>query len=308
MTTFTKNLKKLRLAKKLTQEQAAEKLGVSTQSVSRWECGTTLPDVSILPAIARLYCVSIDDLYKETFVAYDNYAHYLGSVYEASGDPEDFIAADREYRKMLKSDLCSSEDLRSYGVLYQYMAQRSAEKAIEIFDTVLDKGSEDDPETYWRVKRQKGYFLHTIGRNQESIDEFLPAVEAGSEDINQWICLIRSLSFAEKNEDALNWARKAEARFPENASLHIHLGDICQTLKLYDEAFMHWQRARELEPEWMDAAYSMGFCYEELGQYDRAYEMWTEITNLLARRGYDPEQIFPRKHAEACREKMNKKL
>ena len=33
------NLKRLRIAKKLTQEQAAEKLGVSAQSVSRWECG-----------------------------------------------------------------------------------------------------------------------------------------------------------------------------------------------------------------------------------------------------------------------------
>ena len=39
MTTFCKNLKRRRLAKNLTQEQAAEALGVSTQSVSRWECG-----------------------------------------------------------------------------------------------------------------------------------------------------------------------------------------------------------------------------------------------------------------------------
>lgn len=306
MTTFTKNLKRLRLAKKLTQEQAAEKLGVSTQSVSRWECGTTMPDVTILPAIARLYCVSIDDLYKENSTAYDNYAHYLGSVYEASGDPEDFIMADREYRKMLQNAQCSDEDLRSYGVLYQYMAQRCSEKAIEIFDMVLDKGNENDPDIYWRVKRQKVYFLYTIGRNQESIDEFLPAVEADSEDINRWICLIQALSFADQNEDALSWAKKAEAKFPENASLHIHMGDICRSLKLYDEAFAHLRRARELEPEWMDAAYSMGFCYEELGQYDKAYEMWMEITKLLAQRGYDPELILPRKLAEACRKKMEK--
>ncbi len=36
---FSKNLRKLRLEKKLTQEQVAEKLGVSAQSVSRWETG-----------------------------------------------------------------------------------------------------------------------------------------------------------------------------------------------------------------------------------------------------------------------------
>ena len=41
---FFENLKKFRLAKNLTQEQAAEQLCVNAQTVSRWECGTTLPD------------------------------------------------------------------------------------------------------------------------------------------------------------------------------------------------------------------------------------------------------------------------
>ncbi|MBE6922473.1 MAG: helix-turn-helix domain-containing protein [Ruminococcaceae bacterium] len=63
MTVFSKNLKRFRMAKNMTQEQAAEALGVSTQTVSRWECNTTLPDVTILPKIASLYCVTIDDLF-----------------------------------------------------------------------------------------------------------------------------------------------------------------------------------------------------------------------------------------------------
>ena len=40
--TFSKNLRKLRLDKQRTQEQVAEKLGVSAQSVSRWETGGSL--------------------------------------------------------------------------------------------------------------------------------------------------------------------------------------------------------------------------------------------------------------------------
>lgn len=39
--TFSKNLRKLRLDKQMTQEQVAEKLGVSAQSVSRWETGVS---------------------------------------------------------------------------------------------------------------------------------------------------------------------------------------------------------------------------------------------------------------------------
>lgn len=51
--TISKNLKRLRTSKHFTQEQAAEYLGVSAQSISRWECGNILPDILILPKIAN---------------------------------------------------------------------------------------------------------------------------------------------------------------------------------------------------------------------------------------------------------------
>ncbi len=50
---FTENLKKFRLAKGFTQEQVADKLNVNSQTVSRWECGTTLPDVMTLSELAK---------------------------------------------------------------------------------------------------------------------------------------------------------------------------------------------------------------------------------------------------------------
>ena len=227
MTTFCKNLKRFRLAKKLTQEQVAESLGVSPQSISRWECGTTLPDVTALPEIARLYCVTIDDLYRETSVAYDNYASRLGSVFEATKDPEDFILAEREYRKLLKSGEYTAEDLRLYGILHQYMMQVCMEKAEEIFDRVLKMGPEQEPETYWRVRRQKGYFLSLVGRNREVIEECLPKVEDGSREIQEWICLIAAYQFGEEYDKALELAEQAAEKFPESAYLHIYTGDLC---------------------------------------------------------------------------------
>lgn len=306
MTTFCKNLKRFRQEKKLTQEQAAEQLGVSAQSISRWECGTTLPDVTVLPAIARLYCVTIDDLYRESSVAYDNYAQRLGSVFEATKQPEDFLLAEQEYRKLLKSGDYTAEDLRLYGILHQYMMQLCMEKAEEIFDRVLKMGPEKEPDIYWRVRRQKGYFLWQVGRNREVIDECLPKVETGSNEIQEWICLIAAYQLGEEYEKALELAGQAAEKFPESAYLHIYTGDLCRSLKRYDEAFRYWRRALEMEPEWLDSAYSMGFTYEELEDYEKASEVWEGIADHLSGRGFDVEANWPREQAEKCREKMNR--
>lgn len=306
MTIFTKNLKRFRTARNMTQEQTAQALGVSTQTVSRWECGTTLPDVSILPQIARLYCVTIDDLYRETSVAYENYASRLCSVYEATRQPEDYLRAELEYRKLLKSGAYSNEDLRSYAILHQYMMSYCLEKAEELFDRVLKQGPDAEPETYWSVMRQKGYFLHQIGRNQESIDFFLPKVQGGSTELQDWICLIQGYQFAGEYTTALAWAALAEQRFPESACLHIYYGDLCKAVGRIEDAFFHWKRARTLEPDWMSAAYSMGFCYEELGEYEMAQAVWQDIIGWLVERGYEAELSFPRERANACRERLRK--
>ena len=57
---IAENLKKLRKSKDYTQEEVAEILGISPQSVSKWERGDTMPDITLLPAIANLYKVTID--------------------------------------------------------------------------------------------------------------------------------------------------------------------------------------------------------------------------------------------------------
>lgn len=46
----------------LTQEQLAEKIGVSRQSIASWEKGDSTPDVTKCIALADLYDVSVDDL------------------------------------------------------------------------------------------------------------------------------------------------------------------------------------------------------------------------------------------------------
>ncbi len=54
------NIKGLRMKKGASQEQLAYDLGVSSQTISRWENGVTYPDVTMLPIIAEHFGVTID--------------------------------------------------------------------------------------------------------------------------------------------------------------------------------------------------------------------------------------------------------
>lgn len=53
----------LRKESKLTQEQLAKRLGVTSQAVSKWENEQSCPDVSLLPQLADIFRVSIDELF-----------------------------------------------------------------------------------------------------------------------------------------------------------------------------------------------------------------------------------------------------
>ena len=55
-------IKELRYEKGLTQEEIASHLGISAQSVSKWERGEGYPDIEMLPALAHYFGISIDEL------------------------------------------------------------------------------------------------------------------------------------------------------------------------------------------------------------------------------------------------------
>jgi len=60
--TIGENIRNFRKKNDLTQEALADRLGVSYQSVSRWENGTTYPDLELIPAISELLSVTVDEL------------------------------------------------------------------------------------------------------------------------------------------------------------------------------------------------------------------------------------------------------
>ncbi len=62
MNTIGKRIANLRKEKQLTQDHLAQLLGVSPQAVSKWENDQTCPDITLLPDLAKILGVTVDEL------------------------------------------------------------------------------------------------------------------------------------------------------------------------------------------------------------------------------------------------------
>lgn len=62
----------------MSQEQLAERLGVTRQSVSKWEGGTAMPELVKLISLSELFGVSVDYLVKDWMEEPDNHAAEAG--------------------------------------------------------------------------------------------------------------------------------------------------------------------------------------------------------------------------------------
>ncbi len=288
-TVFSNNLKKFRQQKNYTQEQVAEILGVSTHTISRWECNTTLPDVTILPQIAKLYCVTIDDFFKESSIAYENYAQRLASIYETTRKPEDFIFADNEFEKLFKSGEYSTEDLWTYGTLHHFMMQYCINKAIELFNSVIDKGIDVNADVFWKTKIQKMLLYSQIGKSKESINTALDDIRKNSNNVLNWRCLISAYIFDSDIENAYESFNIAVEKFPNDAIIYTLGGDICSKLGKNNEALTCWDKAIELDYICLDAKYSKINYYAKIGDKDKCHSLSLEIVEELKNSGLDIE-------------------
>ena len=95
------NLKKYRIAKDLTQEEVAEFLGITAQSVSKWERGESYPDITFLPALANIFETSVDlligmDAIRAEETRYN--IHKTAVEYQKNGE---YDKAEKTYREAL---------------------------------------------------------------------------------------------------------------------------------------------------------------------------------------------------------------
>lgn len=89
---FGKRISGHRKALKLSQAELSEKLGVTSQAVSKWECGTALPTLDLLLELSHLYGVSINELLEGS----DGFTSLANRDYEYDGIAYFILKEERE--------------------------------------------------------------------------------------------------------------------------------------------------------------------------------------------------------------------
>ena len=62
-------IKYLRKQHNITQKDLAKSLCVTSQAISKWENGKNMPDITVLPMVARLFGISMDELFDFNITA-----------------------------------------------------------------------------------------------------------------------------------------------------------------------------------------------------------------------------------------------
>ena len=313
-------IRQLRTEHAVTQEELADYLDISFQAVSKWETGTTLPDITLLPKLAAFFGVRIDELFsvshedeleridtmlqRETMTD-QNYA-YAKRVLDGilRENPDDTGAMKRMARVYLAK---TNTDLLAAG--------RILEKAMEL--TPLDE------EVYSLYRGARGgdeYKFHSDN------DWFIRVCEPYARKYPQSTGLYRLLieamiskKYFDRAEELLDAAQfEGEARcmkdvfrgdialakgdmqaakefwsaVPESDWLgQLEAGERFNRLNEYDKAIECFRRsyAAQEAPHKIDMLFSLAFLYKKLGRFEDARKEWQRISETLVSEYAAPE-------------------
>ncbi|MHC1694241.1 MAG: helix-turn-helix domain-containing protein [Eubacteriales bacterium] len=150
-------IKRIRRSRDMTQEQLAEELNLSPQAISRWETGQAMPDITLIPSIAGIFNVTVDELFGMEEVRSQE---YRGNVFRQAhehisrGLYDEAAAVYREALKSLPRDYGIMSDLAltlAMGDVSSDSGKLSAKEAIKLCAKVLDNSTHDKLRSTTRV-------------------------------------------------------------------------------------------------------------------------------------------------------------
>ena len=135
-------IKKMRRSQDMTQEQLAQFLNISAQAVSRWETGLAMPDIMLLPSLANLFGITMDELFGMQELRNKEYLNNVFSLAHqsiADGKYADAITILREALKTFPNNYGLMSDL---AIALSFF-ENNSEEAITLCQRVLENSTSD---------------------------------------------------------------------------------------------------------------------------------------------------------------------
>lgn len=295
------NIRRLRMEAGLSQEALSERLGVSRQAVCKWEAGSTSPDVSLLPALAGVFGVTIDSLFASSPVprygGYRTRRNELFAVYESpDATEEDFARAAAAFSEVILNGEATTEDYVSYGLLHHIRSRRDENIAIRYYRRAIQEGNDRRDADWMLAHTELLHMMVHMGRLEEIRREFEEWVRREPECGWAHVQLSRALEKSGEKDAAYEEIMRA-IQLNDDVFARTAAGDLCRELKRYNEAIVHWDRAYELDSSIISCWFSKAEAFVELGRYQEAIDQYRQILGWLEDRGYDMklEGAYPEK-------------
>ena len=147
---IAENVRRLRLAHGLTQEQFAERIGIAGQTISKWECSDGYPDITTLPLIANCFDVSVDEILGMADIRDEQRVHEAGmrrlEIMKSVSENPDLTPAQRN--ELITAQIAEINRELALDFPYNYEVQLSyagslrdigePEKALPIIERIME--------------------------------------------------------------------------------------------------------------------------------------------------------------------------
>ncbi|MBO5528689.1 MAG: helix-turn-helix domain-containing protein [Bacilli bacterium] len=280
-----KKIRQLRYKVGLTQEQLANKLGIGPQSISKWENGLSMPDITTLPLLAETFGISIDDLFD---LSNEQRLNRIENSLDSNEElPPDLF---REYEGFLKTQLGDAQNKKRatsiLSYLYWHRMNSDAQKAARYAKDVI-KMAPGEKDCQWVLNRAEGHAAWdwNLANHAKAIEFWRDIVEENPEARLPYLYLMDNLLADHRASEAENYLERA-ARLPEARPVMVQVYKAHIALARYDEktADRIIEELVETHPEDSACLFEAAQYYARKCSYAKAIELYERSFEKEVRR------------------------